>query len=62
MVRLIQRGRLGLAPVQNPKNVVDVCTGTGIWATEYGMYPVGLTPSHIPFGAQIWTANERRVR
>lgn len=35
MVRLIQQGKLGLAPVQNPKNVIDVCTGTGIWATEY---------------------------
>ncbi|KAJ4151652.1 hypothetical protein LMH87_012341 [Akanthomyces muscarius] len=35
MVRLIQQGKLGLAPVQNPKDVVDVCTGTGIWATEY---------------------------
>ncbi|TQW00531.1 hypothetical protein V2A60_001608 [Cordyceps javanica] len=35
MVRLIQQGKLGLAPVKDPKNVIDVCTGTGIWATEY---------------------------
>ncbi|KGQ07067.1 hypothetical protein BBAD15_g7592 [Beauveria bassiana D1-5] len=35
MVRLIQQGKLGLAPVKDPKDVIDVCTGTGIWAIEY---------------------------
>lgn len=36
MVGLILDGKLGLAPVKNPKNVLDVATGTGIWAIEYG--------------------------
>lgn len=36
MVGLILGGKLGLAPVRNPKNVLDVATGTGIWAIEYG--------------------------
>jgi ubiquinone/menaquinone biosynthesis C-methylase UbiE len=28
-------GKLGLAPVDAPKNVLDIGTGTGIWAMEY---------------------------
>jgi ubiquinone/menaquinone biosynthesis C-methylase UbiE len=28
---------LYLAPVENPKQVLDVATGTGIWAVEFGM-------------------------
>lgn len=43
MVRLIQEGRLGLAPVRNARNVIDVCTGTGIWATDYGMFATSLS-------------------
>lgn len=43
MVRLIQQGKLGLAPVKDPKNVVDVCTGTGIWAIEYGKFREALS-------------------
>lgn len=43
MVRLIQEGRLGLAPVRNARNVIDVCTGTGIWATEYGKFATSLS-------------------
>lgn len=37
MVRLILDGELGRAPVKNPVNVLDVATGTGIWAMQYGM-------------------------
>ena len=29
-------GKLNLAPVKNPKNVLDIGTGTGIWAIEFG--------------------------
>ncbi|EXU96531.1 methyltransferase [Metarhizium robertsii] len=35
MCKLLLNGRLGLAPVQSPKHVLDVATGTGIWALEY---------------------------
>lgn len=41
MVKFILDGNLGHAPVRNPKNVLDVATGTGIWAMQYGMYPTG---------------------
>ncbi|KAK4112905.1 S-adenosyl-L-methionine-dependent methyltransferase [Canariomyces notabilis] len=33
--RWLLKGKLGLAPVQNPKRVLDVGTGTGIWAVEF---------------------------
>jgi ubiquinone/menaquinone biosynthesis C-methylase UbiE len=29
-------GNLYLAPVKDPKFVLDVATGTGIWALEFG--------------------------
>lgn len=29
-------GKLALAPVSNPQMVLDMGTGTGIWATDYG--------------------------
>ncbi|KAK7914788.1 S-adenosyl-L-methionine-dependent methyltransferase, partial [Apiospora marii] len=32
---LVLGGRLGLAPVREPKFVIDVATGTGIWANEF---------------------------
>ncbi|UNI20146.1 hypothetical protein JDV02_006263 [Purpureocillium takamizusanense] len=32
---LLLEGKLGLAPVVEPKYVLDVATGTGIWAVEY---------------------------
>ncbi|EFY84551.1 S-adenosylmethionine-dependent methyltransferase [Metarhizium acridum CQMa 102] len=35
MCKLILDGKLGLAPVPSPKHVLDVATGTGIWALEY---------------------------
>lgn len=54
MVRLIQQGKLGLAPVHNPKDVVDVCTGTGIWATEYGEWrPFSPFCLALPSGFEI---------
>lgn len=38
MVCLILDGKLGLAPVKNPKSALDIATGTGIWALQYGKY------------------------
>lgn len=33
-------GRLFLSPIeQNVRNVLDIGTGTGIWAIEFGAYP-----------------------
>jgi ubiquinone/menaquinone biosynthesis C-methylase UbiE len=28
--------KLCLAPLSNPQNVLDIATGTGIWAIEFG--------------------------
>lgn len=30
-------GRLGRAPVKEPRDVLGVATGTGIWAVQYGL-------------------------
>lgn len=29
-------GALALAPIGNPKRVLDIATGTGIWAMDFG--------------------------
>jgi len=29
-------GRLHLAPLREPKNALDIGTGTGIWAIDFG--------------------------
>lgn len=33
-------GKLLLAPIQSPQRVLDLGTGTGIWAIEFGTYPL----------------------
>ncbi|KAL2119971.1 hypothetical protein VTJ04DRAFT_6932 [Mycothermus thermophilus] len=33
--KILLGGKLSLAPVENPKRVLDLGTGTGIWAVEY---------------------------
>ncbi|KAJ4287071.1 hypothetical protein N0V88_007765 [Collariella sp. IMI 366227] len=33
--KMLLKGKLGLAPVENPAHVIDLATGTGIWAIEY---------------------------
>ena len=30
-------GKLHLAPLARPRRVLDLATGTGIWAIEFGM-------------------------
>ncbi|KAH8681757.1 hypothetical protein BX600DRAFT_429674 [Xylariales sp. PMI_506] len=35
MFRTLLDGALGLAPVENPAHVLDIGTGTGIWALDY---------------------------
>ncbi|KAL8688934.1 MAG: hypothetical protein Q9218_005272 [Villophora microphyllina] len=35
-IRILLNQQLLLCPVKNPKSVLDVGTGTGIWAIEYG--------------------------
>jgi ubiquinone/menaquinone biosynthesis C-methylase UbiE len=36
MCLVLLDGKLHLAPIENPQNVLDVGTGTGIWAVEFG--------------------------
>ena len=35
-------GKLHFAPVKNPRRVLDIGTGTGIWAIEFGLSTVVL--------------------
>lgn len=37
LVMTIMDERLFLAPVKNPTKVIDLCTGSGIWAVEFGI-------------------------
>lgn len=30
-------GKLNIAPIKNPQRVLDLATGTGIWAIEFGI-------------------------
>lgn len=40
MVHKILDGRLSLAPIGDaPGRVIDLCTGTGLWAMEFGSRP-----------------------
>jgi hypothetical protein len=36
LFKLALDGKLNLAPVSNPLSVLDIGTGTGIWAVEFG--------------------------
>jgi len=40
MFKLINEGRLFFAPVENPQRILDIGTGSGIWAMEMGMFPL----------------------
>ncbi len=35
---LLLGGKLHLAPIQHPQRILDVGTGTGIWAIEIGKF------------------------
>lgn len=37
VLKLLLDGKLGLAPVENPRYALDIARGTGIWAIEFGM-------------------------
>jgi ubiquinone/menaquinone biosynthesis C-methylase UbiE len=32
-------GALALAPIGSPRRVLDIATGTGLWAMEFGTIP-----------------------
>lgn len=38
MFQKLLDGRLHLAPLDSPKRILDIGTGTGIWALEIGMF------------------------
>ena len=41
-------GKLNLAPIpKNAKRILDIGTGTGIWAMEYGMVHASATGSNM---------------
>ena len=49
--KIMLDGKLNLAPISNPQRVLDLATGTGIWAIEFGLsFPLlHFAPfSHIP--------------
>jgi methylase of polypeptide subunit release factors len=33
---MLLKSKLGQAPIENPQSVLDIGTGTGIWAIDYG--------------------------
>jgi hypothetical protein len=35
--KIMLDGKLHLAPISSPRRVLDLATGTGIWAIEFGM-------------------------
>lgn len=55
---MLLKGRLGLAPIQNPQSVLDLGTGTGIWAIDFAhLYPTAevlgtdlspIQPDYVP--------------
>ena len=46
---MLLKGKLGLAPIKDPQEVLDLGTGTGIWAIDFGTFPHLLLPRfHLP--------------
>lgn len=39
--QLITGGKLYLAPIESPRRVLDLGTGTGIWAIDFAEYVIG---------------------
>jgi ribosomal protein L11 methylase PrmA len=33
---MLLKGKLGLAPIETPQEALDLGTGTGIWAIDFG--------------------------
>lgn len=38
MLKIVNDGRLFFAPIQSPRRILDVGTGSGIWPIEMGRY------------------------
>jgi hypothetical protein len=49
MFKLINNGRLFLAPLKGPKRILDIGTGTGIWPIEMGMHSLKTRFRCYPF-------------
>lgn len=70
LFRMTMNGSLYAAPVSNPQNVLDIATGTGIWAIEFaeehpGARVVGtdlspIQPAFVPPNCEIWAKISKR--
>lgn len=50
MFLLVNDHRLYFSPLRNPKRILDIGTGSGIWPIEMGMYAVSLRIKPSNFG------------
>lgn len=48
MFKLVNNGRLYFAPLQDPRKMLDIGTGTGIWPIEMGTHFAHLLVYHSP--------------
>jgi len=47
LFKLSLGGRLNLAPLVNPRSALDIGTGTGIWAVDFGkLFRLPFTPNN----------------
>jgi hypothetical protein len=47
LFKLALGGRLNLAPLVNPRSALDIGTGTGIWAVDFGkLFRLPFTPNN----------------
>lgn len=46
MFKLVNNGRLYFAPLQDPRKMLDIGTGTGIWPIEMGTHFAHLLVYH----------------
>lgn len=47
MFKLVNEGRLFFSPLQNPRRILDIGTGSGIWPMEMGMHPLHFSPDDL---------------
>ena len=55
-------GALNFAPIENPKRVLDIATGTGIWAMEFGKTFSPTTSILHPSSYSLYPSREAPLR